>query len=769
VDAPTGEIPLRVDGRGDDLAGDLTPLEVDQSEPEPPRPGILAGSRADRATLAVFVATIFLGALLLFGVQPMVAKLLLPLLGGTPDVWNTATVFFQVALLGGYGWAHLTSRRLGSRWQPRAQLALLALPLLVLPIHLPSGWRPPDGLAPAAWTTVALAALVGLPFVALATTSPTLQRWFSLTTHPHAHDPYFLYAAGNAGSLIGLLAYPLVIEPRLDIGAQASWWAAGYVVFLGLSATCVVCLRRTTRADIEADALLEAQSDGEPAAPVARRQALRWACIAAIPSALMLGVTRYISTDVAAIPLLWVLPLALYLITFIVAFGKADAGRVLALSSRALRLLVIPSVLLLLGSFTTLVLLIPLSLATFFVAALVAHSRLAVERPPPAQLTAFFLWLSVGGAVGGALVGIAAPALLPSVVEYPVALGLVVFLAAGPVAARTKRSSRRTVLAVAFAACCVLAAGLRTSGDSFEATQMSILLLTVALAVAFVSFRTTKGFAWAVMGVVAVAVLAQPHSSIFADRTFFGIHRVYEEDGRHVLSNGTTVHGMQHRGDGGDPDEPLGYYGRPGPMGDVFATAQQDGPVNAGVIGLGTGALAAYNRPQDEMTFFEIDPVVADIAANPDLFSYLDRAEGDVDVVLGDGRLTLQESDQRYDVLVVDAFSSDAIPTHLLTDEAMDVYLDHVADEGVIVFHVSNRYFDLAPVLGRHASGRGLAAQQRIHIATDEDSLSSSNWVVVAPESNTTDRLAALEGWGRPAADGPRWTDSFTDLLTVLS
>lgn len=734
--------------------------------------------------MGLFVTTTFLGAGLLFLVQPMVAKMLLPVLGGTPDVWNTAMVFFQAVLLAGYAYAHLSTSRLGLRRQPLVQLVVLLVPLALLPVAVPAGWVPPQGVAPALWTLLALAVAVGTPFFVLSTSSPTLQRWFSVTDHPAAADPYFLYAAGNVGSLLALVGYPLFVEPRFALEDQARLWSAGYVVFVVACAACVVAMRRryafagdpqvhpAAAGEAIGEPVVRAGLDDEDAAPVPWRRRGRWILWAFIPSALMLGVTRHISTDIASVPLLWVIPLALYLISFIVAFGR-EPSRVVTVTSRAVRLLVIPVALTFVASYASVWLILLPHLALFFLIALLAHGRLAMDRPSPRRLTEFYLWISVGGVLGGVVCALLAPVVFDSVAEYPLVLGLALALRV-PTAEEASDRHRPTWLIAGYVllltALVSVAFAIQHVGAGGGQTQPALLLLAVAALLVYLGARTTHAFAAGLGLILAIGLFISPLPELHSERTFFGVHRVLRDDrGRHLLANGTTTHGMQAPD---DPGEPLGYYHREGPIGEVLTGLEQSGrPRDIAVIGLGTGALAAYGRAQDSFTFYEIDPAVARIASNPDYFTYLSDTPASTRIVLGDGRLSLaDDGDARFDVIVLDAFSSDAVPAHLLTVEAVQEYLDHLEPDGLLAFHVSNRYFDLAPVVGRVGQQLGLSGLVRTDMPAAAESAAghlSSQWVLLA---RSPDDLGVVDGhheWYDVTAAGtaPLWTDSFSDLI----
>lgn len=772
------------------------PSEGPSDDDRPARASSTGRPGAGRGTLVAFTATTFLSASLLFLVQPMVAKMLLPLLGGSAAVWNTATVFFQAALLGGYLFSHLTLRRLGVRRQPWLQLAVVLAGAAALPIAVPSGWHPPAEGSPSAWTMLVLVATVGLPFFVLSTVSPTIQRWFSTTDHPQAADPYFLYAAGNIGSLLALLGYPLLLEPFLSLETQAGLWAAIYGAFaLGLTA-CLVLVRRHAATPTPTDAP-SAAAGLAPLPPLAWRTRLRWIGFAAVPSALMLGVTRHISSDVAAMPLIWVAPLALYLGTFVVAFGR-DPERAVAWSGRALKLLAVPLALTFFGLLSSIAVDLALHLSVFTAAAMVAHGRLSLERPAPARLTDFYLMLSVGGVVGGGVSALLAPVVFSSVLEYPLflvaALALLprsAFVPARPPSADRLRArlrarglaiggtGARITLQGALVGAIVLgtagaAVAVRSSGTQ-RALVAAMLVAAVGAGVAFVAVRTPQGFAAAIGVVIGVDLLVPASPTTFQARTFYGVHRVYVDQAngdRHVLLNGSTVHGMEDT-KGPTAGQPTTYYHPTGPIGQWFTAHRDDGPRRVGVVGLGSGALAWYGRAGDDLTFYEIDRAVVDIAERADLFTFLDASPADVRVEVGDGRLLLQdETGPRADALVIDAFSGDSIPAHLLTDEAVGLYLRRVADDGALVFHISNRFFDFTPVVARLAAAHDLVAWQSVDGATPEEAQQgklTSTWVVLA-RADADVAVAGDPGWAKldDGGDAPLWTDDRSDLLRLL-
>lgn len=751
---------------------DPSRTELDDPDGHADAPG--PGRRAGRGTVVLFTAATFTSATLLFLVQPMVAKMLLPELGGSAAVWNTASVFFQAVLLAGYAFAHLSLRGLGPRRQPWLQLGVIAVGLAVLPIAVPGGWQAPLTGSPVGWTLLVLAAMVGLPFFVLSTVSPTLQRWFSVTDHPDAEDPYFLYAAGNVGSLLALLGYPLIIESRVALDDQARWWALGYAAFFALAIACAVVTRRTSATAAVTTAAGAATPTAEVRSELTWATRLRWIGFAAVPSALMLGVTRHISSEVAAMPLLWVVPLALYLGTFVIAFGKRP-DRAVAISSRALKLLVVPLALSMYGLLSSLAFSLALNLGVFAAAAMVAHGRLSQERPAADRLTDFYLMLSVGGVVGGATAALLAPLVFSTVLEYPIAV--IASLALLPAAAFDGKPPTRTRAAMVAGVVLMAAIGaviVRSSGTQ-QALQAAMLVAALGAALAYVLTRTPKGFAAAIGVVLGVGALIPANRTTYQERTFYGVHRVYVDQAngdRHVLLNGSTVHGMEYPS-GPTAHQPTTYYHPTGPVGRWFAAHEGDGPRRIGIIGLGSGALAWYGREGDVLDLYEIDPAVVEIAERADLFTFLDRTAADIDVHVGDGRLLVAEADgPKADALVVDAFSGDSIPAHLLTTEAVDLYLDAVADDGSIVVHISNRFFDFQPVLARLAAEHGLVAWVGADSPTPQEEAEGklgSTWVVLARDDADA-TVAGQAGWERLEAQpgDPLWTDQQSDLLTIL-
>ncbi|HET7232185.1 MAG TPA: fused MFS/spermidine synthase [Longimicrobium sp.] len=724
----------------------------------------------DRVVLMVYTAAIFSSAFLLFLVQPMFSRMVLPLLGGTPAVWNTCMLFFQAALLGGYLYAHLGASRLGIRRQAAVHVVLLAVAALMLPVSV-AGAAPRGGAAPIPWLLGLMVTTVGLPFLVLSATGPMLQKWFAGTGHPGAANPYWLYAASNLGSMLALLGYPFVMEPRLRLAAQSGTWAIGYGVLALLVIACAYAVWRLAPAGVAAETA-DAASDREDAAPVAARERLVWTGLAFIPSSLLLSVTSFITTDVAPVPLLWVVPLALYLLTFTLAFAVKPPLRhkwMLAVQPFVIAAI---SLLLMYGWTRKPLQVIPIHLAGLFVTAMVCHGELARLRPSVRHLTEFYLWIAVGGVLGGIFNVLVAPLVFTRTWEYPIVLTLACLARPwprGPVTTRGVVTNLLRCGALVFALLLVSRADVPGISHTL---QMVIAFVLLAL----VSAGLGRAPVWLAACVGASLLIRtlwvlQSEPTLLAHRSFYGRYTVLKAAGGiyHALYHGSTLHGAQSMLVG-QTREPLTYYVRSGPLGRMFAArAPEAGRRRVAVIGLGTGTLAAYSNAGEEWTFYEIDPGIVKMASNPLYFRYLSESPARLRVVLGDARLSIAHAPPHgYDMILVDAFNSDAIPVHLLTREALGVYLDKLAPGGVVALHLSNRYLDLQPVVAALARERGLSARVGSSVPT-QYMQSASSWAVVARSDADLGTMAADAFW-RPVRN-PRgiapWTDDFSSLLSV--
>jgi hypothetical protein len=722
---------------------------VPTDAPSPPWP---------RVRTVLFTAAVLLSAALLFVVQPMFARMVLPMMGGTPATWTTCLLFFQVTLLAGYLYVHVTSTRLSSRTQGLVHVALLVSVVVLFPLSAPPAMA--GNGQPTVWLVGTLAACVGFPFLAVSGTAPLLQRWYASAT---GRDPYFLYAASNLGSLAGLLGYPFVVEPALTLAGQRAAWMTGFAALALLIAACAAMVWRMPTSP--AAPPREAAAARGPAPST--RDRLTWLMLSLVPSSLLLGVTTHISTDVAAVPLLWVVPLALYLASFILAFAAPPPIPQQWVARVAPVAIVVALIALVVG--TSWWVGLAVHLTAFAVIALAFHRELSDRRPGPEGLTQYFLLISVGGALGGLVNAVVAPQIFASVAEYPLMLVMAAALRPAPGWRGGREEPAALVLAIPVFVFAVLSAvwalGL-TDGGGIGANTTGFWLAAALLLVA-----TNRRTAFA--AAVAVAVLAQltlerPQEGriLYAARSFFGVHRVLENEARtmHRLTHGTTLHGWQRLGTG--RCEPTSYYHPDGPVGQLF----HERLIAAGdvaVIGLGAGGLACYAPSGSRWTFLEIDPLVERIARNPDLFTFLSVSPGTPQVAIGDGRIRLSERPPgSLDTVVIDAFSSDAVPVHLLTREFVALALERVRPEGHVVFHISNRYLDLGPLLGAAAASAGAEAREQAHAASHPDAV-PSRWLVVGKRSAMAG-LAADARWRVPAA-GPLWTDDFSNILDVIA
>ena len=716
--------------------------------------------------VALYAATIFTSAALLFLVQPMFARMVLPLLGGSPAVWNTAMVFYQAALLAGYAYAHASTARLGVRLQAAVHLFVLLLPLAVLPIALPTGWLPPTQANPVPWLLAVMTVAVGLPFFAVSATSPLIQRWFTATGHARAADPYFLYVAGNLGSMLALLGYPLWVESHLRLGDQSCAWMWGYGGFVLLIAGCAICVWKCAAPKETAREFVDASAE-----PLRPRRRARWVVLAFVPSTLLLGVTNYLSSEIAVVPLLWVVPLAVYLLTFILVFARRQILP-RPLLARALPILVAPLVVTFAMQATEPIgLLMLLHLVTFFIAAMLCHGELAADRPAAAHLTEFYLWLSVGGVLGGVFNTLLAPLLFNSVAEYPLAL----VLACAVTLPGPRECSRGDWLWPLLLGGLTVGATVAIRGTRFhaDATVAGGLFGVAALAAFFFSRRPLR-FALGVGAVLFAGNFYEGEKGrvLEAERSFFGVHRVtLDPTGRyHLLAHGKTLHGAQSV-DPARRGESLAYYHRSGPAGDVLALYGRGAPKQIGLVGLGAGSLASFAQAGQAWTYFEIDPVVKELARDERFFTFLRDSPAHPRVVLGDARLTLAaERDAKFNLLFLDAYSSDAVPVHLITREALALYLRKLAPGGVLAFHISNLHLDLEPVFANLARDAHLACLTRDDTAVPAElrdlGKAPSVWLVMARNAADLVPLVRTPGWlpGRRDDRTAVWTDDYSSL-----
>jgi hypothetical protein len=703
--------------------------------------------------------------------------MVLPLLGGSPAVWNTCLMYFQAMLLLAYVYAHLSSRWLSPRRQAALHVALLLVSLLALPIALPRGWDPPASGNVIPWLLGELSISLAIPFFVLAATAPLVQHWLasiddSATPAPAAKNPYVLYAASNAGSFLGLLAFPLLLEPNLRLGQQARYWSFGYVAVAAILIACAGTIwKRSGRHAVAPAPLVRSP---QPAI----RSRLTWIALAFVPSSLLLGITTYLTTDVAATPLFWVVPLAIYLLTFVIVFARPDR--------QPNRWIVLFHAIMVIALFTIfpwksglgLRFTYAFHLGLFAVTALTLHGRLAASRPSPAHLTEFYLWMALGGALGGIFNAIAAPLLFKSIVEYQAMAVVACFLRPSLkwLRLRVIEESRAFPIALVPAMLLALVLGYDAQGQRVLSTPVMWVVSITAGLIALSLHAYPRRFGISIALLALMAKLYQPDRHVLlADRSFFGAYRV-EQFSRtgHVLYHGTTIHGAQFL-DSARIRTPLTYYHQRSPVAQAFAALNPElTGARIGVVGLGTGTLLCYSQPGESWTFFEIDPHIEAIARNPRFFTYLRDCAVRPRVVIGDARLTLaREPPASYSLIILDAFSSDAIPAHLLTREALALYERLLNEHGVLLVHISNRTLRLAPVVAAVAADARLYAllgRNDTPPAQPGDREFPSDWVAIAKRPYDLGSLVNNKLWETltPSRQTDAWTDDYWNLFRVI-
>jgi SAM-dependent methyltransferase len=720
----------------------------------------------------LFVATIFAGSFLLFLVQPMIARMILPRLGGAPAVWNSAMLVYQLLLLGGYGYAHWLGRLQPGR-QGLVHIGLFALAAVMLPIGVIAGTPGPDANV-FLWVPWILLVSIGPLFIMVSAQAPLIQRWFAARG---GGDPYPLYSASNFGSFCGLLAYPLLVEPRLTLQQQSYGWSAGYVLVLVLTAACAWPLR----------SLGSAATESRDAPRIDWRRTAKWVAFAAIPSGLMLSTTLHITTDIVAMPLLWVIPLGLYLLSFTIAFAERR-GPTRWIGAAAPYLLILGAAGLFLGSDWWLPVVL-VSLLMLLAVAVAIHARLFDDRPVPEQLTFFYLALSVGGAVGGIIGALIAPVIFNWTLEHPL------WLVAAAAALATRSPFQRFVqlwdnspranrfaLTLAIVALLISLVGLGWNGDDpakFKAKIAALVIVAITLFGLGQRLLFTAAIAALMLSLGGWTRIVQSFDPGRQTRSFFGVYSVVDlPDGRaRLLTHGTTTHGVQWLGPPAARRAPTSYYAPPSGAGLLLSSAPTlyGDRARVGIVGLGSGGLACYARPGQQWTFFEIDPAMVAIAQNRDQFTFLEQCQPQASIVVGDGRLALERmSAGSFDVLVMDAFSSDSVPMHLLTHEAFALYRRVLQSDGLLLVHISNRYLDLEPVVAA-AARDGWTARLRHYRPERRAALAELHFPSVYIVLGRPEMVARLESLGqgpwRTIEGEPgfaAWTDDHASLLPTL-
>ena len=725
-----------------------------------------------RRIFLLFATTIFLSALLLFWIQLAIAKMLLPRLGGTPAVWNTCMLFFQVLLLAGYSYALGITSWIGARKQAVLHTVLLLLSALYLPLTLAgSVGSISERNYPALWLFGYLLVAIGLPIFLISTTSPLLQKWFTRTGQQSANDPYFLFAVSNAGSLLALISYPLLLEPTLKLSRQTQLWMAGYAVLLILILGCVLVLWNTSQREA-----VERVAVQKTAISLKRR--IWWILLAFIPSSLLFGVTTYITTEIAPTPLLWTIPLALYLVTFILAFARRNvvSERLTRPALTGLALLLTLVIAANATEPTTAIVFV--HLCFFFVAALVCHSRLAADRPDTTRLADFYLCVAIGGMLGGLFNTLIAPITFNTIVEYPLVIVLACLIQYDSSEESSLADRLFDVLWPVGIAVLTIALAFIVKGSDLPSMVRLAITFGAPLVIVNHRFRNRPVRFALALGAVMVAGVVYSETqnrTVYVERNFFGplSVRLDPASATRNLYHGNTIHGRQfvHPVLHG---EPISYFHREGPFGQIIdAFNSHPASPNVAVVGLGAGSMACYAREDQHWTFYEINPAVIRIAQNAEHFTYLQKcARGSPTIVLGDARLQLQNAPaHHYGLIILDAFNSDAVPVHLLTQEAIDLYTSKLAQGGLLAFHISNRSVKLDPVLA------DLAAQNGARSLTLADGefdrvrgKDPSEWLVMARDSPALNELAQSGRWrelqGRTEANV--WTDDFSNILRVF-
>jgi hypothetical protein len=810
----------------------------------------------------LFSLTLFLSAGLLFLIQLLASKMLLPILGGSASVWNTCLMFFQISLLLGYLYAHIIDHKLTGRMRVFLHPILLLLAGVVLPVSLHNIPMPLPGMNPSIWLVRILALVVGPPFLILAGTAPLLQSWFAQAHQKSSRDPYYLYVASNLGSLLALVSYPTLIEPHFRLVEQSHFWAIGYFFVLGLSLICGICaLRKSTHRPVlpMVSDVISTTSFTKPS--LWRR--LKWIFLAFIPSSLLLGITTHITQDVAAAPLFWVFPLILYLLTFILAFQRLfriPQCIVAFLQAACLIGLVFLSLVGITGD-----VLLFFAVLAFFLTALLCHQELAASRPESHYLTGFYLFLSLGGALGGTFNALIAPLVFTSATEFPLVMALACFVRPGSwpskkaiwkglgdfilpvvvglaviilnhhsgitafdglqnrtywlagisatlilfaflpfiVRGLTEYSlssvissllghgnlSRRKALwklledflFPALIALAILLLEDRYLDFRYMTKETYVVVFIFTLIIFVFQFRCIRFGLGFVALIIASSAMGYNHHTIFQCRNFYGIFRIQSETAPpyHYLFSGTTLHGTQAL-DAQHILQPLSYYHPRGPLGQLFAAIQGTHLTDrVAIVGLGAGSVACYEKPGEHWTFYEINPADISIAQNPKFFTFLRDCPAHPDIRIGDARLSLgDEPDHSYSMIILDAFSSDAIPVHLLTREAVQLYLRKLRPDGIIIFHISNLYLNLEPVVGNVAGSLKLVARYWEDDENGDDKgidspiyqKESSEWAIMAPSPDNLSSIKDDKRWKvlLPSANAQEWTDDYSDIFGAI-
>jgi len=739
----------------------------------------------------VFIASVFTSAGLMFLVQPMVTKMLLPMLGGSTAVWNVAMMCFQLMLLAGYGYVYLSTRYLTRRQQELVHMLLLLASGFFLPLMVQSLGIVFSPDAPLWWMVKVLVVGLAVPFLALAANAPLMQYWYTQTTLRGAQDPYFLYSASNLASFLALFAYLFLVEPFFGLAAQGEFWSLSYTGFIAVVVACVLVMRYHATHDGRARTHTQAST------PVTGDARIWWVVLAAIPSSLMLGVTNYISTDLAAVPLLWVIPLALYLLTFVLAFRSRATNTPMIRVHLVLTCLVIAAMMVMERAMV--LLMMAFHLVLFFVAARACHGQLANRKPEPAHLSEYYLWIALGGALGGVFNTLIAPLLFNNVWEYPLML-----IAALAVMPRDKSVTRGKAERLIIGIVCIIMflwfwwyhayfqryitfreEAISAWAKSFLGDDYIVFLFIfgLRLAVPFcLIWQCSKRFRRDALAMALILfcgitmdrlTLQASENELFSERNFYGVLRVINRDNdnfrRHVLIHGTTLHGVQLKQDGMDL-VPSSYYAALSGLFKYFHETHPQ-PARMALVGLGTGSVVCYGRTQDDVDVFEINPLVAKVATDPNLFTFMQQCPPKRQILIGDGRMLFHNvPDEQYDVIILDAYSSDAIPFHLITKEAVELYVSKLKPDGLLIFHLSSMFFDLPPTVGAIMKELGIPGLLRVSKGEAVPMSAPSSWMVLSRSIDLLEGILKADPvWQGEVPIGDKvWTDQYYHIFDVL-
>lgn len=747
----------------------------------------------------IYGAAIFVGSFLLFLIQPLVGKILLPVLGGAPAVWTTCMLFFQAALLAGYLYAEKAIKLLGCQKQSVIHLLLMILAFLSLPLDVRVSDYAMISLQPTSWLLTKLTLSVGFIFFMVAANAPVILRWYSQTGQNDAADPYYLYSISNLGSLVALFSYPFLFEPFFTLMTHKSIWSWLYIFQTVLVLIAATFLWKNS-SRFSAKLKLE-ESFNQDTFPW--KMVLRLVIWGFIPCSTMLGVTTHIATDIASLPMLWIFPLGIYLFSFVLAFSRNSSYRDMRWDRQMLPMAALIAIMYFFGLQQNIWFSVPIHLFFLFTVCMHFHAHLANARPVPALLNSYFVWMSVGGIAGGFFNSIIAPIVFNQQFEYIVALSLAVLCSTLLCNTGNNDDFSFWHEMLVFALLLLALATFAWFSEIAFDRLLSSLGIIAALAVfiithLFYRFKRAAGLLFLIGILLSLWHVNSSERILFTARSFFGIHRITRistdgivvdpdlqvegiKDIFYCLSHGTTLHGIERKVDV-RPFLPLSYYAREGAVGDLFrAGLIERWAQKVGIVGLGCGTLAWYGREWQEFDFFEIDPAVVKIASNPDYFTYLSRSKAKINIILGDARVMLRNMpDNSYDLLIIDAYSSDSIPLHLVTLEAFSMYKRKLKPDGMLFLHLSNRFFKLGPVVSRILDDLQMTALEKKDNPKnysikydwyDEMQLSKSNWMAASSEPERLKLLKTHGGWATPEINSAYsiWTDSYVNLFQVYN